>query len=203
MADGTVYVVEDDDAVRESLLLLLRVNEFRARGFATAGAFLDAVDAGSAGCLLLDLRLPGTTGLELQRMLADRGFHMPVIIISAHGDLAAARTAFKAGALDFLEKPIQQAVLLPAIAAALEHDRSRRDRERTTAAFRDRMGRLSERERQVMWHVADGLQNREIAQLLGLSPRTIEIYKARMLEKLQVRRPAELVRLLQDVPREA
>jgi RNA polymerase sigma factor (sigma-70 family) len=136
-------------------------------------------------------------------MLADRGFRMPVIIISAHGDLAAARTAFKAGALDFLEKPIQQAVLLPAIAAALEHDRSWRDRERATAAFRERIGRLSERERQVMWHVADGLQNREIAQLLGLSPRTVEIYKARMLEKLQVRRPAELMRSLQDIPRDA
>ncbi len=202
MAEPTVFVVEDDAAVRESLLLLLRLKSFRAVGYECADRFLDEVTADCPGCLLLDLRMPGTTGLELQARLAERGFRMPIIIISAHGDVAAARTAFKAGAMDFLEKPLDPATLLAAVGTALERDRDVRARHEGTAALREKIARLSGREREVMWLVADGYPNRDIAVQLGVSPRTVEIYKARMLEKLQLRRLPDLLRAVQGLRRD-
>jgi RNA polymerase sigma factor (sigma-70 family) len=201
MIEATVYIVEDDAPVRDSLLLLLGMKHLRARGFESADRFLTEVRPDWRGCLLLDLRMPGKTGLELQTLLVERGVHLPVIIITAHGDIAAARAAFRAGALDFLEKPLDEDALFSAIAAALERDERRRDADEATTAFHTQMARLSAREREVMWLVADGHQNREIATKLGLSPRTVEIYKARMMEKLQLRRLADLVRAVQGVRR--
>ncbi len=195
--EPTVFIVEDDQAVRDSLLVLLQVKGLRAVAFESADRFLHDVTADCHGCLLLDLRMPGMSGLELQAKLAERGFAMPIIIISAHGDVAAARAAFKAGAVDFLEKPLEPAALLAAINAALERDRDVRIWRESTAAVRERMERLSGREREVMWLVADGYQNRDIAVQLGVSPRTVEIYKARMMEKLQLRRLPDLLRTVQ------
>jgi FixJ family two-component response regulator len=200
--EPTVFVVEDDAAVRESLLMLLRLAGYAALGFDSAASFLAAVRAGQSGCLLLDLRMPGKSGLELQASLAERGITLPVIIVTAHGDVSAARTAFMAGAMDFLEKPVDETALFAAITKALARDRHRRDAAEATAAVAARIARLSGREREVMWLVADGHQNREIGATLGLSPRTVEIYKARMMEKLQVRGLADLLRALTGVPRD-
>lgn len=197
-----MYVVEDDAAVRESLLLLLKLKGYPAKAFESADAFLAAVRPDRPGCLVLDLRMPGKTGLELQALLTERGIALPVIIVTAHGDVAAARTALIAGAVDFLEKPVDEAALFDAIAAALERDRHRRDADEAAAALQVRLARLSGREREVMWLVADGHQNREIGAMLGVSPRTIEIYKARMLEKLRVHGLPDLLRVLRDVPRD-
>ncbi len=201
-AEAIVQIVEDDAAVRHSLALLLGLHGHATREFDSAEAFLASAEPGAPGCLVLDVRMPGMSGLELQAALRERGIDLPIIVITAHGDVAAARTAFRAGAIDFLEKPIDDVALLAAIATALESDRQRRAGAEAAAAVEARMARLSAREREVMWMVGAGSQNREIAARLGLSPRTVEIYKARMLEKLQVRGLPELLRLLRDVPRE-
>lgn len=201
MADGsetTIFVVEDDAAVRDSLQLLLRLRGFAARGFASADEFLAEVGPNQGGCLLLDLRMPGKGGLELQAELLDRGLRLPVVVITAHGDVAAARAAFRAGAIDFLEKPLDEDALLSAIRAALDRDRQRRRSERMHADVEERIARLTARERDVLWLAADGRKNREIAAALGLSPRTVEIYKAHMMEKLQVNGLPELLALLRD-----
>jgi two-component system, LuxR family, response regulator FixJ len=200
--EATVYIVEDDAAVRESLLLLLSLRGLAAQGFDSADSFLAAMRPDRPGCLLLDLRMPGKTGLELQALLTQRRIALPVIIITAHGDVSAARTAFMAGAVDFLEKPVDEAVLLTAITAALTRDRHQRDVDEAAVALQTRLARLSGREREVMWLVADGHQNRDIGAVLGVSPRTIEIYKARMFEKLQLRGLPDLVRALSGVPRD-
>jgi FixJ family two-component response regulator len=201
VADGsetTIFVVEDDAAVRDSLQLLLRLRGFAARGFASADEFLAEVGPNQGGCLLLDLRMPGKGGLELQAELLDRGLRLPVVVITAHGDVAAARAAFRAGAIDFLEKPLDEDALLSAIRAALDRDRQRRRSERMHADVEERIARLTARERDVLWLAADGRKNREIAAALGLSPRTVEIYKAHMMEKLQVNGLPELLALLRD-----
>lgn len=202
ITEASVFIVEDDASVRESLLLLLRLKLFRAVAFESADRFLEEVTPDSPGCLLLDLRMKGMSGLELQARMAERGFRMPIIIISAHGDVSAARTAFKAGAIDFLEKPLDPPTLLAAVRVALDRDRDVRTQEEATAATREKLARLSGREREVLWLVADGYQNRDIAVQLGVSPRTVEIYKARMMEKLQVRRLPDLLRAVQGLRRD-
>lgn len=202
MTEGSVFIVEDDAAVRDSLLLLLGMKNLRVRGFSSAEDFLAAVRPEWSGCILLDLRMPGKGGLELQSTLNERGIRLPVVIITAHGDIAAARAAFRAGAVDFLEKPIDEEALFAAIGAALENERKRRGAAEAAAGFEARMARLSGREREVMWLVAEGRQNREVAAALNVSPRTVEIYKARMMEKLQFRRVPDLVRAVEALRRD-
>jgi two-component system response regulator FixJ len=202
VTEASVFIIEDDQAVRDSLLLLLGMKNMSARGFASAEDFLDAVRPEWSGCVLLDLRMPGKSGLELQTMLVERDIRLPVVIITAHGDIAAARAAFRAGAVDFLEKPLEEEALFAAIATALESDRKRRDAAGAIAAFEARVARLSGREREVMWLVAEGRQNREVAVALNVSPRTVEIYKARMMEKLQLRRVPDLVRAIEALRRD-
>ncbi|MEO8674036.1 MAG: response regulator [Casimicrobiaceae bacterium] len=196
--EATVYVVEDDEAVRDSLLLLLRLKGFLAQGYDSAERFLGNVHSNWAGCMLLDLRMPAMSGLELQAELARRGIKLPIIIITAHGDVAAARAAFRSGASDFLEKPLNEAALLSAIATALALDQHRRELDEAAIAFSARISRLTPREREVMWLVGDGCQNVEIAATLGLSPRTVEVHKARMMERLGVGSLADLLRLLRS-----
>ena len=202
MPEPTIQIVEDDASVRESLLLQLQLKGLRATGFESADAFLAAVRPDWSGCLLVDLRMPGTTGLELQAILREREILMPIIIITAHGDVAAARRAFISGAIDFLEKPLDESALLMAVDKALGQDRARRESDALAAGRDARIARLSRREREVLWLAGDGCQNREIAEKLGLSPRTVEIYKARMMEKLQIRGLPELLRFLRGVQHE-
>ena len=186
----TVYVVDDDASVRDSLALMLGLAGYSTALFADAEAFLAALRPEWAGCVLADLRLPGKSGLELQAALRERGSGLPVVIITAHGDVPAARAAFRADAIDFIEKPFDQAQLVKAIEDAFSAE-SRRLRR---AAENEKLATLTPREREVLEHAARGLHAKEIAAALGISPRTVEVHKTRIMEKLGVRNVGELVR---------
>jgi len=194
--DNAVYIVEDDAAVRDSIDLLLRLRGYRTRLFASAEDFLAEVQADWTGCMLLDIRMGGQDGLQLQQALGDRGLSLPIVFVSAYGDVATTRTALKAGAIDFLEKPVDEDALLAAIDSAMAEARERLQRAAKSHDVEARLERLTERERQVLQRVVSGMHNREIAQELGISPRTVEVYKSRMMEKLDVRRVPELIRLM-------
>ncbi|HEY2968406.1 MAG TPA: response regulator [Casimicrobiaceae bacterium] len=194
-AAGMVFIVDDDAAVCDSLSLLLGLRGYKTRSFARGEDFLAAIDSAARGCVLLDLRMPTVDGIAVQAALAARGIRLPVIILTAHGDVASARAALKGGAFDFLEKPIDDTLLMATIDAALGRDASARIEGERSDALRRRVARLTARERQVLAAVIDGRHNREIAANLGISPRTVEVYKARLMDKLQIDRLPELIRL--------
>jgi FixJ family two-component response regulator len=198
--EQTVFIVEDDAAVRDSLGLLLGLQGFRTQSFRCAEDFLRIYQPSWAGCLLLDVRMPGMNGLELQESLRRQGLALPVIIMTAHGDITTVRTALKSGAVDFLEKPVDPAALLAAVRTALDADAARRRTALEAEGARQRLSVLTARERQVMELVAKGCHNREIAETLGISPRTVEVHKARVMEKLQVQSVPELVRIVLRAP---
>lgn len=195
MTDPIITIVDDDDAVRDSLALLLNFRGFRCRGFASGEACLDAWSPEWRGCLLLDLRMGGMDGLAVQKALAERGSHLPVVFLTGHGDIADARAALKGGAVDFLEKPYSEEALLEAVREAVARDTRQHAEHSYAQEIATRMARLSERERQVMDLAVAGKPNREIAALLDISPRTVEVFKARMMEKMQARSLPELVRM--------
>ena len=186
----TVYIVDDDAAVRDSLSLMLGLAGYATRLFADAESFLGAWDTSWAGCVVADLRLPGKSGLELQAELRARGSGLPFIVMTAHGDVPSARTAFQAQAIDFLEKPFQHAQLLEALKSAFSREHARLERRGDA----QKLAGLTEREREVLAQVAMGRHAKEIAAALGISPRTVEVHKTRIMEKLQVRNIGELVR---------
>ncbi|MDD5363899.1 MAG: response regulator [Gallionellaceae bacterium] len=196
MPEPTIYIVDDDHSVRDSLALLLNFRGFRTREFASAEAFIEAWKPDWRGCLLLDLRMTGMDGLALQQILTDQGSRLPIVFLTGHGDIAQARTALKAGAVDFLEKPIDHEALFQSLAEALRKNNQLQEAERRLADIEGRIARLSERERQVMERVVAGRHNREIAAELEISPRTVEVFKARMMEKMQARSVPELVKLV-------
>ena len=199
--EQTVFIVEDDAAVRDSLGLLLGLQGFRTQAFSCAEDFLRVYQPSWAGCLLLDVKMPGMSGLELQESLRQQSLALPIIIMTAHGDIATVRTALRSGAVDFLEKPVNPDALLGAIRTALDADAARRRAAQDAEDTRQRLSVLTARERQVMELVAKGCQNREIAKTLGISPRTVEVHKARVMEKLQVQSVPELVRIVLRAPR--
>jgi RNA polymerase sigma factor (sigma-70 family) len=190
----TVYLIEDDASVRDSIALMLGLAGYRTALFADAESFLAAVRGEAGGCVLTDLRLPGLSGLELQAELRARGIRLPVIVITAHGDVASARRAFLAEAVDFIEKPFEEEPLRAAIEAALAREREHRAREEARRADAARLAALTAREREVLEQAALGLHAKEIARALGISPRTVEVHKTRIMAKLGVRNVAELVR---------
>jgi two-component system, LuxR family, response regulator FixJ len=192
----TVYIVDDDAAVRDSLALLLELKGFRARAFDSAESFLAALDPAWSGCVVMDLRMPGMDGIRLQEELVRRGVPLPAVIVTAHGDIAAARKTLKSGAVDFIEKPVDDEQLLAAVHAALDLEAERRTQLKQAEELATRLERLTGREREVLDMVVAGRHNREVAAALGISPRTVEVYKARMMEKLQVRRLPDLIRLV-------
>ena len=190
-ADGlTVYIVDDDAAVRDSLALMLGLTGYRTAVFADAEAFLAAWREPWTGCIVTDLRLPGASGLDLQAEIRRRRSALPVIVITAHGDVPSARAAFRAQAVDFLEKPFDDTQLRTAIDSALALEERRLERREET----QKLERLTPREREVLECAAQGLHAKEIAATLGISPRTVEVHKTRIMEKLGVRNVAELVR---------
>lgn len=192
----TVYFVDDDAAVRDALSLLLSLKGFLSQVFVSGETFLDTYRPEWRGCLLTDLRMPGMSGIELQQELAARGASLPVVVLTAHGDVATTRAAMKAGAYDFLEKPVDEQVLVDVLKNAITHDAETHGATREKHRVRERFGRLTPRERDVAQLVSEGLQNREIAARLGISPRTVEVYKARMMEKLDCRNLAEVLRMM-------
>jgi FixJ family two-component response regulator len=182
--DATIYIVDDDIAMRDSLSLLLGLKGFRTQIFANAENLLSAYSPTWFGCMLLDVRMPGMNGLELQAELVKRGSDVPVVIMTAYGDVATARTALKAGALDFLEKPVDDAVLIDVLQSAIDSHSASRQKAPSIAKG---IARLTTREQQVSDLVGAGLPVRQIAEQLGISPRTVEVYKSRMAQKLRGR----------------
>lgn len=200
MAEPTVFVVDDDAGIRDALSLLISLRGLRAQVFASAEDFLATYQPQWRGCLLADLQMPGMSGLELQAELKARGHTLPVVVLTAHGDVATTRAALKNGALDFLEKPVDDAVLIDVLGNAIRVDAERHTAEQARSATAARLARLTPRERDVLRLLARGQQLREIAQQLDISPRTVEVYKARMMEKLGCRTLADVVRIGAELP---
>ncbi|ABD68876.1 two component transcriptional regulator, LuxR family [Rhodoferax ferrireducens T118] len=196
MHKETVFIVDDDASIRDSLSLLLSLRGFATALFANAEDFLAALQPDWRGCVVVDIRMPGMSGLELQRCLRERGPSLPVIVITAHGDVAAARQAFLADAVDFIEKPFDGKQLLGAIENALSGFRALDTAQARAAFTKPTLGQLSIREREVMTLMVKGLHNRRIAETLGISPRTVEVHKARVMEKLGAQNIVDLVRLV-------
>jgi two-component system, LuxR family, response regulator FixJ len=193
-ADRLVHIVDDDTAVRRSLERLLFAAGFEAISYESAPAFLDAAPKLSSGCLLLDIRMPGMDGFELQARLNDFNFRVPIVVITAQGDVSTAVRAMKAGAVDFVEKPYDDEVLINSIEAALARV-SELDRSREAAEAAARIASLSPREREVLEALMAGHANKVIAFDLGISVRTVEVHRARMMERLGTTQLAEAVRL--------
>jgi len=193
-----VYIVDDDLGVRDSLQILLRLHGYAAMSFSTGEEFVASLDESrtrAGGVVLLDLRLPGMSGAQVQAELAARKVQWPIVILTAHGDVASARNALKAGAIDFIEKPIQEPVLLAALEHGISQQRAIESDAARKADFERRLARLTPREREVLAMIVEGRHNREVAQVLGISPRTVEVYKARVMDKLDVERLPDLIRL--------
>ncbi len=196
MADAPlVHVVDDDEAVRDSLALLLESSGMSARTYDSAAAFLRALPNLASGCVLTDVRMPDLDGLELQRRLMELGVQMPVIVMTGHGDVPIAVEALKAGAADFLEKPFDDAQLLAAVSSALAAGQRAQDEQAALAGIARRLTSLTPREREVLDRLVAGQPNKTIAHDLGSSPRTVEVHRARVMEKMGVRNLPELVRM--------
>ncbi len=192
----TVFVVDDDVAVRTSLALLIRSMGLTVEAFDSAHAFLSVCDPERSGCLVLDIRMPGMSGLEMQEELVRRAIGLPVIFITGHGDVSMAVRAMKLGAVDFIEKPFNDQHLLDHINQALEVDRTARAARAERATLASRIDLLSPREREVMERIVAGQANKVIAIELGLSERTVEIHRAKVMTKTGARSLAELVTMV-------
>jgi two-component system response regulator FixJ len=196
MAEAVVHIIDDDEAVRDSLSFLLDSVGLAARTYDSAVAFLDQADSAAPGCIVTDVRMPDMSGLELVRRLAEQGIGHPVIVMTGHADVPMAVEAMKAGAVEFLEKPFEEEALLRAIRAALAvggRDREDRAEKQRLRAILDG---LSPREREVLQGVLDGKLNKTIAFELGISARTVEVYRANMMSKTGARGLSELVQMV-------
>ena len=192
----TVFIVEDDDAVRDSLAQVLDGAGFQVQAYASGEAFLAAYQGNPAGCAVLDVRLPGMSGPELQEALAARGADMPIIFLTGHADVPLAVQALKAGAYDFLEKPARNAALLERVRSALEFQRARHDEKASVAEERRLFELLTERERAVLLKVVAGRSSKEIGRDLGISHRTVEVHRANIMRKTRAENTIQLVRLV-------
>jgi two-component system response regulator FixJ len=193
--DRYVYIVDDDDAVRDSLSVLLEAIGYRVRTFGLARDFLDMAPTLPVGCLIADIRMPEMDGLELQRALNDQALHFPMIVITGHGDVPLAVRAMKAGALDFIEKPFAMPAILASVGAALARLDATEERDPVAQAALAKLELLSPREREVLEGLLSGLPNKTIAYDLAISPRTVEIHRARVMDKMSARSLSELIRL--------
>jgi FixJ family two-component response regulator len=192
----TVFLVEDDDAVRDSLAQVLEGAGFQVRAFASGEAFMAACQGEPFGCAVLDVRLPGMSGPELQEALAARGVDMPIIFLTGHADVPLAVRALKAGAYDFLEKPTRNAALLERVRSALELQRAQHEAKASKAEELKQFELLTERERAVLLEVVAGCSSKEIARRLGISHRTVEVHRANIMRKTRAENTIQLVRLV-------
>jgi two-component system response regulator FixJ len=194
-ARRVVHIIDDDDALRESLAFLLRTAKLEVKSFDSAKTFLDALPDESLACVITDVRMPDMSGIDLLRRLRERKVGVPVIVITGHGDISLAVEAMKIGAVDFFEKPFNDDLLLASVHAALDHahDQTKRDAER--AQIEQRLATLSVREKDVLAGLIDGRANKQIAFDLGISPRTVEIYRANLMNKMQAGSLSDLVRM--------
>jgi two-component system response regulator FixJ len=192
---AVVHVIDDDEAVRDSLAFLLRANEIEVQTYESGMVFLAGATELKAGCVVTDVRMPEISGIELLCRLKELKLFLPVIVITGHGDVPLAVEAMKFGAADFLEKPFDDDILLAAVRAALNRQDSEGKRQAERAAIDDRLAGLSNREREVLEGLVAGRANKQIAFDLGISPRTVEIYRANLMTKMQAASLSELVRM--------
>ncbi|QDF97596.1 DNA-binding response regulator [Azoarcus sp. DD4] len=189
-----IHLVDDDEAVRGALSLLIGTVGLRVQAWDGPAAFLDGFDPSGIGAIVLDVRMPGIGGLKLLEMLMARGCDHPVIMLTGHGTVDLCRRAFKAGAAEFLEKPVDDDLLLDTLQTAVRRHVRSRERNRADQLARERYAMLSEREREVLGFIVAGLTNKEIARALALSPRTVETHRANLFAKLQTESLAQLIR---------
>ncbi len=191
----TIFIVDDDEAIRDSLAVLLKTVDLNATTFSSGDEFLEAYDSGWEGCILLDIRMPGTSGMEVQKRLAESGCSIPVIFITGHGDIPMAVEAMHGGAFDFIQKPFRDQDLLDRIDQALTTSNEQEQQAARKKTVQNQLQTLTPREQEVMQFVVHGSANKVIAMDLGVSQRTVEIHRARVMEKMQARSLAELVRM--------
>ncbi len=193
MKDQRVYIVDDDEAMRDSLLWLLESQGFAVTAFTSAEDFLAACRDDMAGCIVLDVRMPGMSGLELYEKLSARQCTLPVIFITGHGDVPMAVSALKKGAVDFIEKPFSDKDMLRLIEQCLELDRNNREKQQKAVGVKRRLANLTEREIEVMDLILAGKLNKQIADVLNISIKTVEVHRGRIMDKMEARTVAELV----------
>jgi len=191
----TIFVVDDDEAIRDSLAVLLKTVDLNATTFSSGDEFIEAYDPGWEGCILLDIRMPGTSGMEVQKRLAESGCSIPIIFITGHGDIPMAVEAMHGGAFDFIQKPFRDQDLLDRIDQALTTSNEQEQQAARKKTVQNQLQTLTPREQEVMQLVVHGSANKVIAMDLGVSQRTVEIHRARVMEKMQARSLAELVRM--------
>lgn len=190
-----VHIIDDEDAIRRSASFMLKTSGFRVETWVSGVEFLKAGRHAEMGCVLLDVRMPGMDGLEIQQAMLERGLALPVVVMTGHGDISIAVRAMKAGAVDFIEKPFSKALLLEALASAFERiDRAESDATRAAGAA-VAIGGLTAREREVLAGLAQGLPNKTIAYDFGISPRTVEVHRANIMTKLHARSLSEALRI--------
>ncbi len=192
----TVFIVDDDTAVRDSLRWLVETINLDVETYGSATSFLDSCDPNRPGCLVLDVRMPGMSGLELQENLIGRGITLPVIVITGYGDVPSAVRAMRQGAVDFLEKPFDDQALLELIQHCVHRDAQDREADAARREVRKNLARLTPREREVLDLVVAGNSNKETARCLGVSPKTIEVHRARVMEKMAVTSLAKLAQMI-------
>jgi two-component system response regulator DctR len=193
---GTAYIVDDDEAIRDALTWLFKSRQVTSRAWHSAEAFLADWRDDLRGCLVLDVRMEGMSGLELFDLLSERDSHMPVIFLSGHGDIPLAVAAVKKGAFDFVEKPFNDNELVDRVIQALAFDATRQERRVGQATLATRIAQLTPREREVMDRILDGKYNKVIADELNIAMRTVEVHRARIFEKMEVKSAVELAQLL-------
>ena len=198
-APPIIHVVDDDASFRTAVTRLLRAAKYEARGYASASEFLAASPGATPGCVVLDVRMPGVSGLDMQQSLARMTEPLPIIFLTGHGDIPASVHAMKAGAVDFLTKPVRREILLRAVQNALERDATERKSRAILRELRERYETLTAREREVLVHVVGGKLNKQTAFDLGTSERTIKAHRASIMDKLGVQSVAELARLAQQL----
>lgn len=198
-AEPTVFVVDDDAAVRDSLQVLLKSVGISSEGYSTADEFLAGYDPKTPGCLVLDVRMPGMSGLELQRRLNEEKIVLPIIMVSGHGDIRMAVDAMHKGAIDFLEKPLREHVLLQRIGKAVARDAESRRQHAERAAVETRLARLTAREREILESVLAGKTTKVIAWELGLNHKTVESHRANIMRKMDAQNVIDLVRIVSTV----
>ena len=194
-SEQRVFVIDDEEAVRDSIRMMLERQGYVVRAFESAEAFLQAIKPGVSGCIVCDVRLGGLSGLDLQRELLEHKCSLPLVLITGHGDIEMAVSAVKRGAFDFIEKPFQDTRLYTSVALALSAGREQAAEEEEIAALANRLAELTDRQRQVMELLIDGLSNKEIGKRLGISPRTVETYRAFVMAKTGASSLAELVKM--------
>jgi len=196
MSKATIFIVDDDPAIQESLSWLLETVGYQIRSFLSAQEFLNAFTPEMCGCMILDIRLPGMSGLQLQQKMSADGIRLPVIIISGHGDIPMAVKAMQQGALTFLEKPFRDQELLDSIQDALEQDDKNKKINELNAATEERLSTLTPREKEVLERIVIGDSNRIIGEHCGISVKTVEVHRARVMEKMQAKNLPQLVQMV-------